>query len=84
MGIPHSWFVDDILILGQTQAQTMERESKIVQLLAHLGIQINLKKSLSQPQQQITYLGHIWDLKQSKIKPNCPKCRKLNRMTNIK
>ena len=42
-----------------TKAQIMQRESKAVQLLTHLGIQISLKKSLSQPQQQVTYLGHI-------------------------
>ena len=48
-GIPHSWFVDDILILGQTEQQTTERASKAIQLLTELGIQINRKKFISQP-----------------------------------
>ena len=45
VGDPHSWFVDDILILGQTEAQTLERDSKTVQLLTQLGTQVNHKKS---------------------------------------
>ena len=60
----------------------MERASKVVQLLTHLGIQINLKKSLSQPQKQVRYLGHIWDLKENKIKSQLPKVQEA--LKNVK
>jgi hypothetical protein len=60
----------------------MERASKTIQLLTRLGIQINQKKSLNQPQQQVTYLGHIWDLKENKIRPQMPKIQ--DALKNIK
>ena len=81
-GLPNSWVVEDILILGQTKAQTMDRASKAVQILTQLGIQINLKKSLSQTEQQVTYLGHIWDLNDKKIKPQLPKVQEA--LKNVK
>ena len=59
-----------------------ERASKTVQLLTQLGKQVNQKKSLSQPQQQVTYLGHIWDLKQNKIRPQMPKVQ--DALKNVK
>ena len=73
VGYPHSWFVDNILIIGQMEQKSTERANKALQFLTKLGIQINRKKSLNQPQQTVTYLGHIWDLKANKIRPQIPK-----------
>ena len=60
----------------------MKRSSKAVQLLTDLGIQINRNKSLSQPQQPVTYLGHIWDLKKNKIRPQLPKVQEALKTVN--
>ena len=41
-----------------------------------------MKNTLSQPQQQVTYQGHIWDLKENKIKPQWPKVQEALKEVN--
>jgi len=48
-GIPHAWWVDDIMILGSSLEQTTARATQVIQLLTTLGIQINIEKSMAQP-----------------------------------
>ena len=67
--ILHAWFVDDVLILGRTSQQTAQNATYLVKLLTSLGIQINKDKSMKDPAQQFTYLGHNWDLQNNKIHP---------------
>ena len=68
-GIPHAWFVDDVLILGQSAQQAAQNATYLVKLLTSLGIQINKDKSMTEPAQQFKYLGHHWDLQHNKIHP---------------
>ena len=68
-GIPHSWRVDDVLILGRSQEETNLRATKLVNLLTSLGIQVNPDKSMHNASQIVTYLGHQIDLKHNKIRP---------------
>ena len=68
-GIPHAWFVDDVLILGRSAQEAAQNATYLVKLLTSLGIQINKDKSMKDPAQQFTYLGHNWDLQNNKIHP---------------
>jgi hypothetical protein len=68
-GIPHAWFVDDVLILGSSQLETTQRAQQVIQLLTQLGVQINREKSMTEPAQVVEYLGHTWDLSNNKICP---------------
>ena len=65
----HSWYVDDILVLGKTQQETEQRAAALVQLLTDLGIRVNQAKSMSCAAQTFTYLGHSFHLADNLIKP---------------
>ena len=65
----HCWYVDDILILGQTKQQAEERAYQLIQLLTTLGIRVNKEKSMLQAAQTFQYLGHQFNLQQNTITP---------------
>ena len=46
-GIPHAWFVDDVLILGKTAPEAARSAAYLVSLLTDLGIQVNKNKSMN-------------------------------------
>jgi hypothetical protein len=60
--IAHSWWVDDILILGSTKQEVEQKAAKLVQLLTTLGIKVNQEKSMTEAARSFMYLGHHWDL----------------------
>ena len=68
-GIPHCWWVDDILILGPDPDKTAQRAQQTIRLLTELGIQINIPKSMKEPAQIFQYVGHIFNLKENTITP---------------
>jgi len=53
--IPHCWWVDDILILGD--------------LLSSLGIRVNKDKSMTAPAQVVQYVGHVINFQDNKLHP---------------
>ena len=69
MGIPHLWYVDDILCLGETKNQAEHRAQRLVTLLASIGICVNASKCMQEASQQVVYLGHVLDLKNNLVKP---------------
>ena len=75
LGIPHAWYVDDVLILGKTPEETVERARQCVQIMTQCGIRVNASKSMMTPSQQVTYLGHVIDLQTSVISPTKEKMR---------
>ena len=69
MGIPHLWYVDDIMILGPTKDITQKRMLLLIHKMTTLGIQINMNKTMKEASQQVTYLGHCFNLKEKLISP---------------
>ena len=67
-GIHHCWWVDDLLILGQTPEETATHTLWTITLLTALGLKINKEKSITTPSQQVTYLGHQIDLQSNQLK----------------
>ena len=67
MNIIHSWWVDDLLVLGETPEEVTEKALKVINLLTRLGIQINSEKTMREPSQRLVYLGHQLDLKSGMV-----------------
>ena len=80
-GILHCWYVDDILILGQTKEDTETKATRLVKLLTSLGVRINQTKSMSEARQCVTYLGHQVDLLNNQISPVDEKAKGALNMT---
>ena len=64
---PHTWWVDDILILGETQAQTEHRAAELINLFTALGVTVNQEKTMPQAAQRFTYVGHHINLQTNRI-----------------
>jgi len=70
LGIPHAWYVDDVLILGRTPEETVQRARTCVNMLTNCGIRVNPTKSMMHPAKQLTYLGHTINLETSNFEAN--------------
>lgn len=68
-GWTHNWWVDDILLLGETHQQVLHRATELVKKLTSLGLKVNIKKSMKEPAQQLTYVGQVLDLCKRTISP---------------
>ena len=66
-GIHHIWWVDDVMILGETKQETEEKATQFIQLLTSLGMQINLEKSMDSANQTVEYVGQIFNFKENTI-----------------
>lgn len=67
--IPHAWWIDDILIMGETKEQTEQNATRLVEILTSLGIQINTEKSDKEATMQIKYVGQHINLQEMKYQP---------------
>lgn len=54
-------YIDDWLILAQSQEMAAQHQDVVLHDMKCLGLRINLKKSMLTPVQQTTYLGAVWD-----------------------
>ena len=61
--INHLWYVDDVLVLGDTAQQCAEKTNEALQILDNLGVQLNKEKCELEPKEQVEYLGMNIDLK---------------------
>ena len=68
MGIPHLWYVDDILVLGENKMQAEAYAARLVSLFSSTGICVNGNKSMTEASQSVVYLGHILDLQANLIR----------------
>ena len=75
-GIIHVWYVDDILLLGTSEAEVEHKAAAVVQQFTKVGIQVNAQKSSTQASQQLTDLGQILDLETNKVRPHPEKTRR--------
>ena len=68
-GITHCWYVDDVMVLGETKMMCEQMAAKLVHLLTSLGIKVNIEKTMKEASQKVTYLGHIFNLKEALLEP---------------
>ena len=75
LGIRLVIYLDDLLIIASSREQLCEARDTVMFLFFHLGLTINLKKSVLTPSQKLEFLGIIVDslamtfaLSQKKIK----------------
>lgn len=66
-GIRTIVYLDDFLFAHQDQVHLHNQLKYVVQVFNHLGWEINWKKSLLIPSQEIEYLGLIWNTEQGRI-----------------
>jgi hypothetical protein len=78
-GWAHGWYVDDVLLLGSSQAEVTSRAIALIHLLENLGMRVNTAKTMTTPQQQVTYLGHRIDLANHTIRPILEKTQPLQK-----
>ena len=69
LGIPLLWYVDDILLLGESREQVFDHVVTFLNLMTRLGLRVNVEKSNLLPAQTVPYLGHLLDLAKGKILP---------------
>jgi hypothetical protein len=65
----HNWWVDDILLLGETKQIVEDRAVRLINLLTKLGIHVNSEKSMKAASQTVIYVGHELNLEKHKIFP---------------
>ena len=68
-GMTHTWWVDDILLLGPTKEATEAQAATLIQKMTDLGITVNQEKSMSQAATQFKYVGHHINLSTNKLTP---------------
>ena len=56
-------YLDDLLILGESLEDCKAKTQFVENLLIKLGFLINRKKSVLEPNQEVTYLGCKWNLR---------------------
>ncbi len=54
-------YIDDWLILAQSQELALRHRDVVLAHLESLGLRLNAKKSVLYPAQRTTYLGVVWD-----------------------
>ena len=57
LGIRLVIYLDDILIMGSTQEEVIRARDTMMYLFYHLGLTINMKKSVLSPSQELEFLG---------------------------
>ena len=63
------WWVDDILLLAQTKQEVERRATMLIHKLTQLGIQVNVKKSMTEASQQVVFVGHQFNLQTNCVTP---------------
>ncbi len=55
-------YIDDLLILAQSEQMAVRHRDVVLAHMEVLGLRLNAKKSVLSPAQRTTYLGVVWDL----------------------
>ena len=63
------WWIDDVLILGESATQVEHRAIAVVNMLTSMGIQVNQAKSMQHAAQQFPYVGHHFNLEANVVEP---------------
>ena len=77
-------YLDDMLLMGRTLPEILMARGTLIFLLEHLGLVINLKKSVLHPVKQIEFLGLVTDtekmtfvLSEEKLKHVSQQCQEI-------
>ena len=70
-------YIDDSLILSESLERCVEATERLSQLLTDVGFTLNLKKSVFQPSQEITFLGYVLNSKEMSVSPTDGKRQKV-------
>ncbi|KAI2654549.1 Gag-Pol polyprotein [Labeo rohita] len=64
-------YIDDWLILAQTEQMAVQHRGVVLAHMKELGLRVNDKKSVLSPSQRTTYLGVVWDssMMQARLSP---------------
>ena len=81
MGLRMIIYIDDILILSETESLSREQTGGLVFLLENLGFIINYPKSILEPSMKIEFLGFIVDSTTMEIKLSGEKIKKIRMET---
>ena len=73
-----TFYLDDILICGDTARRVQSHLSKAISLLCNLGFSINYPKSSLIPSQKLFHLGYLWNTCDMTI------CLPLEKIDNIR
>jgi ribonuclease HI len=60
-------YMDDILLLHQSQQYLSLATREIVNYLTYLGLTVNMEKSELIPKQELIFLGWLWDLRRASV-----------------
>ena len=61
-GIINVIYLDDLLIVADTQEKCRTQTLEVICTLKKLGFTINEKKSVTEPSQKVLFLGLWWDM----------------------
>jgi hypothetical protein len=67
LGIVASDYLDDLLIISQSEAKAERNTRTVLKLLTSLGFEINRKKSSLIPSNQVEYLGFLIDSRKMRL-----------------
>ena len=70
-------YLDDTLIIGETESQALEAVQATTKLLSDLGFVIHSEKSILEPQQRLQFLGFILDSESMTITLPHEKCQNI-------
>ncbi|KAL0187220.1 hypothetical protein M9458_018890, partial [Cirrhinus mrigala] len=64
-------YIDDWLILAQSEHMAVQHRDVVLAHMKELGLRLNAKKSVLSPLQRTTYLGVVWDstMMQARLSP---------------
>ena len=91
LGIRLVIYLDDLLIMGSSQEEVIQARDTIMYLFYHLGLTINMKKSILSPSQELEFLGvlvnsltmvfSLWWKKRQKLISRCQEVRQNPKLT---
>jgi hypothetical protein len=68
-GIPHAWWVDDVLLLGFSAGQVTQHALDFIKMCSRLGLRLNADKCMKEPAQILTYVGQVLNFGARRVEP---------------
>jgi hypothetical protein len=73
-------YVDDILVIGETDKEVDVKTKQLVSLLQYVGIEVNVLKSNLKPEPTVEYLGYLINLEEQSFQISIQKRGKIKGM----
>ena len=72
-------YLDDFLVRGDSEGQCLEALGGLRGLLAEMGLEVNVGKSVFVPCQELEYLGKVWNVEEGKVYNSRKKIEEIER-----